>query len=88
MITLSVTDAARGFSDLVNRVRYHGETATLLKGGKPVAMLSPFPKPHTGAELAKMWPEIHHLPGTEADSFAKDMAEARKRQPLPQSKWD
>ena len=31
----SVTEAARNFSDLISRVHFRGESALLLKGGKP-----------------------------------------------------
>ncbi len=88
MISLSVTEAARGFSDLISRIRYHGETALLFKGGKLVAKISPVPKPLTGAELAELWPKIHHLSESESASFAKDLATARKRLPKPNSPWD
>ncbi len=88
MTTITVTEAARGFSDLINRIRYRGEAVTLLKGGKPVAMLSPVPKSLTGRELAEIWPTMHHLSKAEAASFAKDIATARKHLPKPRSKWD
>lgn len=88
MTSLSVTDAARGFSDLISRIRYRGESVTLFKGGKPVAKLSPVPQPLTGAELAKIWPKIHHLSESEAAAFAKDLSTARRRLPTPRSRWD
>ncbi len=88
MISVTVTDAARGFSELIGRIRYRGESVTLLKGGKAVAKLSPVPKPLTGAELAKAWPNIHHLSETEAAALEKDLSTALKRLPKPRSQWD
>jgi len=38
---ISVTEAARNFSDCVNRVRYQNMTFVLLKSGTPVARLVP-----------------------------------------------
>ena len=61
-ITLTVTDAARGFSDLINRVRYRGESATLTKNGRVVARVVPVVRGAlTGAELAKRWKWGSHL---------------------------
>jgi prevent-host-death family protein len=39
--TLSATEVARNFADVVNRVRYRGEEFMIEKGGEPVARLSP-----------------------------------------------
>ena len=33
--TITVTDAVRNFSELLNNIRYRGERYTILKGGKP-----------------------------------------------------
>ena len=38
---ISVTDAARNFSDCVNRVHYQNTTFVLLKNGLPMARLVP-----------------------------------------------
>lgn len=39
--TLGITEARTRFSELVDRVRYQGDTVTLLKSGKPAAVLVP-----------------------------------------------
>lgn len=87
MISITVTDAARGFSDLINRVRYRGESAVLVKGGKPVACVTPVKEARTGAELAKSWPAMHRLGAREAAMYEKDMAGARKKLRMPKSRW-
>ena len=52
-VDLSVTEAARNFSDCVNRVRYQGTTFVLHKNGVPVARLVPAEQePKNGRELA------------------------------------
>lgn len=40
-MSLSVTDAARRFADVVNRAFYRHETTVLLKNGVPVAFVAP-----------------------------------------------
>lgn len=88
MISISVTDAARGFSDLINRIRYRGESATLLKGGKPVARIVPAGKICTGKELAAVWPRLSRLGADEARMMERDLAASRRKLPAPESKWD
>ena len=87
--TLSVTEAARGFSDLVNRVRYRGESAVLTKNGRVVARLVPVePPPITGAELFKRWKPGSYLTSKEADDFARDIEQGRRFFKPYVSPWD
>jgi antitoxin (DNA-binding transcriptional repressor) of toxin-antitoxin stability system len=73
MRTLSVTEAARNFSDLINRVHFRGESALLLKGGRPMARVVPARALRTGRELA----------------MARDLADARAALlPIPPLQWD
>lgn len=46
--TVGVTEARARFSELVDQVRYQGRTVTLLKSGKPAAVLVP-------VELFERW---------------------------------
>ncbi|MCC6455444.1 MAG: type II toxin-antitoxin system Phd/YefM family antitoxin [Caldilineaceae bacterium] len=46
--TIGVTEARTRFSELVDQVRYQGTTVTLLKSGKPAAVLVP-------VELFERW---------------------------------
>jgi len=39
--TVTATEAGRQLSDLLNRVRYRGESFVIIRGGEPVAQLSP-----------------------------------------------
>jgi len=87
--TLSVTDAVRNFSDLVNRAFYRGESVTLIRNGIPVARLTP-PAPATlsAAELAERWAALPHLEPADADAFAEDLAEARRNLPVAPDRWE
>lgn len=40
---VSATDAARGFSELLNRVERHGEAFVVERRGRPVASIQPAP---------------------------------------------
>jgi antitoxin (DNA-binding transcriptional repressor) of toxin-antitoxin stability system len=52
---ISATEAARSFSDLMNRVRYRGESFVVERSGKPICEILPArPPKFTGAELAKL----------------------------------
>jgi prevent-host-death family protein len=87
-ITVTVTEASRGFSDLVSRVHYRGESATLTKNGLAVARLVPIARPLTGAELAKRWKPGAHLTPKEADAFARDIEKGRRFFKPYVSPWD
>lgn len=87
--TLSVTEAARNFADLVNRTHYRGETTLLVRAGNPVARLVPAGGSSClGADLAAKWREMAHLSPDEAEEFAADLEEVRESIEPPESKWD
>jgi prevent-host-death family protein len=88
MKTVTVTEAARNFSELVSRVYYQGETALLVKGGRPMAKVTPARRPKTGRNLASIWPTLPRLGAREADAFDRDLSEARRSLPEIKSKWD
>jgi prevent-host-death family protein len=89
-ITLTVTEAARNFADVVNRAYYRHESTTLLKNGKPVARIVPVATEFRSAKDIAAW-----LAGTrprltvkEAEEFEADLLTARDTLPPPASKWD
>jgi len=52
---ISATQAARSFSELMNRVRYRGESFVVERGGKPICEILPArPPKFSGAELANL----------------------------------
>jgi len=88
--TISVTEAARSFSDLVNRTYYRNETTVLVRSGVPVARIVPVVSGETtGQVLAERWREIRHLPPDEAAEFEQDIEAARAILNLPpKPSWD
>lgn len=83
--TVSATEAARQFSDLLNRVRYRGDTFVIERGGEPVGRLSPAaPARCTLAEFVGFLRS-----GPKADpGYWDTVAAITKRQPkLPKSPW-
>jgi prevent-host-death family protein len=86
---LTVTEAARNFSDLVNRVYYRGESAILTRNGIPVAYLTP-PAPLTrpAGELARDWAALPHLDPADAKRFAEELAETRRTLPPAEERWE
>ena len=88
MKTLTVTEAARNFSDLVSWVHYQGESTLLIKGGRPMVKITAARRAKTGGQLAALWPSIPHLNRKDAESFGRDIETARRKLPALKSKWD
>ena len=89
--TITVTEAARNFSDVVNKVYYRGESLLLTRGGKVVARLVPaaVAEAPIGRQLAEAWKTLPHLSAEEAEAFAKDVERARESlNQAPASVWD
>jgi len=89
---VSATEAVRKFSEILNSVHYRGESYTIIRGGKPVASISPvetLPKRKFLRDLRELVKDLPRL-GKEADRFGKDLKEIRKHQPIlpKESKWD
>jgi len=86
---MTVTEAARGFSDLVNRTYYRGESTVLVRGGEPVAKVIPLVAERVQAKdwLAR-WSAIPHLKDENANDFGLDIETARKNLIHPTSPWD
>lgn len=88
---ITVTEAARNFSDVVNKVYYRGETMELIRGGKVVARLVPVVEIEapTGREVLAAWKTLPHLAEGEADAFARDIESGRESlNRIPANKWD
>lgn len=88
MISLSVSDAVRHFSELLHRVRHDGEWALLTEGGRPVARMLSASSPPKGADLAATWADGPHLSDEEAVSFDADVSESRRTLSPLASRWD
>ena len=81
--TITVTDAVRNFSELLNSIRYRGERYTILKGGKPAATIGPAAGSVKERKLSDLKDIIRNLPRLEDDGdvFAKDIAQTIALQP-------
>ena len=89
--TVTVTEAARNFSDVVNRVFYRGESMDLTRGGTVVARLVPAGaiEAPTGREVLAGWKTLPHLSVEEAEAFAAEIENGRQSlNRIQTSKWD
>jgi antitoxin (DNA-binding transcriptional repressor) of toxin-antitoxin stability system len=81
--TISATEAARNFSDLLNRVGFRGERYTIARGGKAIAYLTPATSPVTRV-LAELPDLLRRLPALGKDStpFARDVLRGIRKAPV------
>ena len=81
--TITATEAVRKFSELLNRIRYRGERYTILKGGKPVAIIGPATGSVKERKLSDLKDIMRNLPRLEddRDAFARDITQAIAVQP-------
>lgn len=90
--TVSATEAVRKFSDILNSIKYKGEHYTIIRGGKPVASISPVEtqiKERILGELKGLLKKLPRLGDEEIERFEKDLKKIRKHQPyMPEkSRW-
>ena len=90
--TVSATEAVRKFSEILNSIKYKGNHYTIVRGGKPIASISPVEtifKEKTLGDLKMILKKFPRL-GDETERFAKDLKEIMKKQPpMPaKSKWE
>jgi prevent-host-death family protein len=83
MVTLSATDAARSFSDVLNRVAA-GEEFEILRNGAPVAYLGPS-RVHA-VSAARLNDLLARLPAAD-DDFAADLRAIRADQGVDGDPW-
>jgi antitoxin (DNA-binding transcriptional repressor) of toxin-antitoxin stability system len=84
---ISVTEAARNFSECVSRAHYQNVTFVLVKNGAPVARLSPAGgKVCSNRELAAVLRK-NRLSPENAKAWAADLRRARKILKPPVDKW-
>jgi len=88
---ISVTEAARNFSDCINRAFYQGASFVLQKNGVPVARIVPAEgKAATGRDLAAaLGPALRnvHLGQNEATAWLHELEQARRTLRPPVHKW-
>ena len=83
---VSATDAARSFSELLDRVCYRGETFVIERGGEPVCEISQVkPTRFTGADFLTL---LHSLPKPDP-AFWNAVEKATRQEPaVPESPWE
>ena len=85
-VRITATEAARNLSDLLNRVRYRGESFLIVRNGEEVGMLAPISsgKSTTLRQLVELVKEM----GPPDDDFVSDLEEIHRQQPsLPRDPW-
>ncbi len=82
--TITATEAVRKFSEILNSIKYKGDHYTVVRGGKPVASITPAGTTVKTMVLGDLPGLVKTLPslGEEAERFRKDITEALKHQPL------
>ncbi len=89
MERISVTQAVRQFSDLMNGVFYQGSVVELERGNRVIARISPV-SPESPLKVKNLNKFFHELPslGEDSNAFAKDLENIRKQIPIEQNQWD
>lgn len=82
---VSATEASRNLSELLNRIRYRGESFLVMRGGQPICELKPAsPKGFSGADLVAL---LRSLPPVD-EGYLSAVEETARNQPfLPESPW-
>ena len=84
--TLSATEASRNFSEVMNRVKYRGESFIVERGGERICEVRPAGPPRfTGADLVAL---LRSLPAVDEDylDVVEELTRSQKR--LPKAKWE
>lgn len=84
--TLSATQAARSFSDLLNRVRYRGEVFVIERNGEPICEITPVkPVRLRGAEFLTL---LNSLPKPDAGFWDAVEKATQQETRIPVSSWE
>jgi prevent-host-death family protein len=82
---ISATEAARKFSELMNRVRYRGESFVVERGGKPICEILPArPSRFSGAEFVRL---LRSLPKPDKEYLAVVEEVTTKQPTVAESGW-
>ncbi len=81
---VSATEAARKLSDLLNRIRYRGETFTIVRAGEEVCHL--VPTGPRGTTLRGLREALASTPEPD-DEFRDDLLRIRSEQPPAEPSW-
>ena len=76
---VTATEAARKFSDILNRVHYGQQTFVVMRGGEAVAQISPAQPSHP-VTLRELVERVRQM-GLPDSRFAADLEEIQASQP-------
>jgi antitoxin (DNA-binding transcriptional repressor) of toxin-antitoxin stability system len=84
--TISATQAARTFSDLLNRIHYRGEAFVIERGGEAICAMTPVQPPRfTGADVVSV---LRSLPKPDEDFWDDVEAATQQKATIPVSQWE
>lgn len=83
-LTISSTDAVRGFGDYLARVKHRGDTFVITKNKRAVAKLVPAGE-MGGATTGKLFAMLRQLPPADP-RFANDLEQANSKE-MPSNPW-
>lgn len=78
MKEITVTELARGLSEIINRASYRGESFVITRGGKPVAQITPVPAGARAEDLPAIFASLPPLDAEDLDLFERDLVDARR----------
>lgn len=82
---ISASDAARHFSEILNRVRYRNESFVVKRGGEPICEIVPVPSAtFTGRDLVELLRSLPHPDKEYLDTVERYV---RKQPKAEKSKW-
>jgi antitoxin (DNA-binding transcriptional repressor) of toxin-antitoxin stability system len=83
---LSATEAARTFSDLLNRIRYRGEEFVVERGGEPICRMTPA-GPAAAFRFRDLADLLRDIPRADAGYAAAVRRGAHLQGRLPRAPW-
>ena len=89
MTRITATEAARNFSDILNRAQYRGEIFEVTRGNEVVVKIEAIkPKRLTVGEFREIWKTLPPLDPENAAAWEEDQKLIRASAPAAPYKWD
>ena len=87
--TISATEAARSFSEVLNQVQYRDRSFSIERGRKIIARLVPpaLPAGLALADLNRLFADLPHLDPTEAGRWRAELRTMRRARRPQTRKW-
>jgi len=90
--SVTATEAVRGFSEILNNIRFKGDHYVIKRGGKPVAYMEPVKEVKMIRQLKELKFILKSLPKLkdELDALAADLQDLWNYQPFvpKESPWE